>query len=616
MIPSVRENTSTSLAPPIRRSVSRQQSRQVSPSNEGIRPRNNRLESFNSDLVVKNASSTPEGSRAVSPVPPDRYSRIGETTQPLRTGLNHYDEVSNKSFIPDRRKKSLWDGSWASFGLNSLQEIAFSMIADTNDLRPSRASLYKKEDWFGRGKGRRATEWGPEGELSQQSHARIGAGIMEAREDKLKEMKKTRMLEGRDDDNSMPDETGNYKRRTSFEKTRSGSKEVDDFSLVYVHHVQPHDTIQGVVLKFHSRMDVFKKANRLWAGDSIQLRDKVFLPVEACEIKGKPCQSPASNNSEDSKSNSTVSGLEKDKLCFNDHDNSSNGKLIENYGANENHDNNESFPTHVRWVLLESSPIPVEVVRIPRKTLNYFPPRRRSIAALSTTSTPRVSSDMYSLYRSSLESQGNSSTPKTSNIGHQSSQVNTFSSLSRQPYLSERRDSSSETSDRRGWLQGPGGVGTLGKNVRKPGPAKDVLNSWTRKKFPSIAIDTLPSTSTVCTESANLSLDTSEIGPMITDGISNTPAPMNSNSGLTFPNVNLIGVENWVRKMATKVHVPRNPREDAIEMLDGVGSDDGRIVESSAGRSSATTSRLGINEEGFETSVRGRGKSRKSEKKE
>ncbi|POS82916.1 hypothetical protein EPUL_006140 [Erysiphe pulchra] len=597
MKPSIRENTSTSLVPPIRRSVSRQQSRQVSPSNEGIRPRNNRLESFNSGLVRTNASSTPESSRAVSPAPSSRYCRNGEATQPRRTGLNHYDEVSNKSFIPDRRKKSLWDGSWASFGLNSLQEIAFSMIADTSDSRPSRKSLYKTEDWFGRGKGRGATEWGPEGELSQQSHARIGAGIMEAREDKVKEMKKSRILEGRDDDNSMPDETGNYKRRTSLEKTGSGGKEVDDFSLVYVYHVQPHDTIQGVVLKFHSRMD-----------------RQGLLTSEACEIKGKPCQSPAPNNSEDS--NPAVSGLEKDKSYFNDHVTFPNEKSIVNFGANESHDNNEGVPIHVRWVLLESSPIPVEVVRIPRKTLNYFPPRRRSIAALSTTSTPRISSDMYSLCRSSLESQGNSSTQKTSNIGHYSSQVNTSSSLSRQPYISKRRDSSSKTSDRRGWLQGPGGVGTLDKNVRKPGPAKDALNSWTRKKFPSIAIDTLPSTSTVCTESANLSFDSGDIGPMIPDGISNTPASTNSNGGLILPNVNLNGVENWVRKMATKVQVPRNLREDAIEMLDGVGSDDGRNFESSAGRSSATTSRLGINEEGFETSVRGRGKNRKSEKKE
>lgn len=614
MKPSIRENTSTSLAPPIRRSVSRQPSRQVSPSNEGIRPRSNRIESFNSDIVRKNASSNSEGSRMVSPAPSSRYSRNGEATQPPRIGLNHYDEVSNKSFIPDRRKKNLWDGSWASFGLNSLQEIAFSMIANTSDSRPSRASLYKKEDWFGRGKGRRATEWGPEGELSQQNRAKIGAGIMEAREDKVKEMKKARMLEGRDDDNTIPDEIGNYKRRTSLERTASGSKEPDDFSLVYVHNVQPHDTMQGVVLKFHSRMDVFKKANRLWTGDSIQLRDKVFLPVEACEIKGKPCQSPAPDDLEDL--NLKVSGIEKKKSHFCDLDNFPNGKSIENHRSIESHDNNEGFPTHVRWVLLESSPIPVEVVRIPRKTLNYFPPRRRSIAALSTTSTPRISSDINSLCRSSLESQSYSSTPKTSNVGHHSSQVNTMSSLSRQPYLSERRDSSSETSDRRGWLQGPGGVGTFGKNVRKPGPAKDALNSWTRKKFPSIAIDNLPSTSTVCTESANLSLDSSDIGPMISDGISNTPASMNSSSGLTFPNVNLNGVENWVRKIATKVQVPRNLREDAIEMLDGVGSDDGKIFDSSAGRSSATTSRLRVNEEGFETSMRGRGRNRKGDKKE
>ncbi|KHJ32321.1 hypothetical protein EV44_g5891 [Erysiphe necator] len=613
MKPSIGENTSTSLASPIG-SIARQQSRHASPSNEGIRPRYKRLESFNSEIFRKNSTSTAEGSRTVSPAASVKHGHNEEVIQPLRTGLNQYDEASNKSFIPVRMKKSLWDGSWSSFGLNSLQEIAFSMIADTYDSKSSRVPTYKKEDWFGKGKGRRLTEWGPEGELSQQNHTNIGAGIVGTREDKVKEIKKTRILEGQDDDNNITDETGNYKRRTSFVETGLGGKEEDDFSLVYVHYVQPHDTIQGVVLRFRSRMDVFKKANRLWAGDSIQLRDKVFLPVDACEIKGRPCQPPTINSSVELKS--PTSGLNKDESNFHSNDNRADQNSIENFRGNGCLHDKESSPVHVQWVLLEFSPIPVEVVRIPRKALNYFPSRRRSLTSLSTASTPRISSDIQSLCRSSFESQKNSSTQKISYMGQQSSQVNTLSSLSRQPFLSERRESSIETPERRGWLQGPGGVGTMGKNVRKPGPAKDALNSWTSKQFPRIAIDSLPSTSAVSTESANLSLDSEVIGPIITDGISNHSLSMNSNSSLVFPNVNLNGVESWVRKMATKIQVPRNLREDAIEMLDGIASDDGRIFESSAGKSSATTSRVGINEDGFETSIRGRGKNRKGEKKE
>src|SRR5207249_2959521 len=53
------------------------------------------------------------------------------------------------------------------------------------------------------------------------------------------------------------------------------------------------------------------------------------------------------------------------------------------------------------------------------------------------------------------------------------------------------------------WMRRPGGVGTLGKDVRAPGPNNDALNAWARKHFSNLAIDDLPSMSVIGAETAH-----------------------------------------------------------------------------------------------------------------
>jgi hypothetical protein len=171
-----------------------------------------------------------------------------------------------------------------------------------------------------------------------------------------------------------------------------------------------------------------------------------------------------------------------------------------------------------------------------------------------------------------------------------------------------------------GWLRGPGGVGTLGKNVRKPGPGKDALNSWTKKHIPSLAIDSLPSTSILGTESVHLGFNNNELSS-VAEG-SGAASQGSGNQGLGFPNLNLApsAVENWVRKIATKATLPGTPRGGArpsepvlIEMLDGTGSDDGRGFELDPGSFRSSTPIGLTGRENIDGLVRGRGKNGKSD---
>ncbi|KAI1007751.1 hypothetical protein K3495_g481 [Podosphaera aphanis] len=604
MIPSSSATTSTTnLALPLAEPTSSQHSSLSIADGVGIRPRNKKLKNKEESQASKSGTNIPNGTRAASPAHERNHGLNAERKRRSRTRTETFIEETERTKT-DAAKKSVWEGSWASQRLNALQEMAFSMMAGdshSDGHKSTRPRPSKNDGWFAAsaGKGRPQCSWGPKTSLPSQNDARIGIGVEGEREDKLKERKKARMLEGRDDGASLVDSAGNYKRRTSIEETRPSGQEEDDHTLVYVYHVQPEDTLQGVVLKFHSKMDVFKKANRLWAGDSIQVRKRVYLPVDSCAIKGRPCPAPPDISME---ADLIAPPSNSEKSLFS----KANDLSIET--SIERASDDDTPWTHVRWVLLDSLPSkPIEIIRISRKTLNYFPPRRRkSFANMSAFSTPRISSDFPTLSRSSIDSQTSNPSRKTSTPYLGLSHLTPISSNSL-----PSPDSLSNSLDRLGWLRGPGGVGTLGKNVRKPGPAKDALNTWTSKRFPSIAIDSLPSTSTVGSENVQLYLNERELDNLATESVTSTHSGPSSN-GLSFPNVNLNSVEGWVRKIATKVQTPGTPREDAIEMLDGPGNGDGRGFDLVSGASYVERS-IGRRRNDYETSVRERGKCAKSE---
>ncbi|KAJ1969980.1 hypothetical protein IWQ62_000257 [Dispira parvispora] len=54
---------------------------------------------------------------------------------------------------------------------------------------------------------------------------------------------------------------------------------------VIIHPVQKTDTLAGVCLKYGIRPAALRKANKLWATDSIHLRDQLYIPVHQCDSR-------------------------------------------------------------------------------------------------------------------------------------------------------------------------------------------------------------------------------------------------------------------------------------------------------------------------------------------
>ncbi|KAI0633958.1 hypothetical protein C8Q77DRAFT_713037 [Trametes polyzona] len=55
---------------------------------------------------------------------------------------------------------------------------------------------------------------------------------------------------------------------------------VDKETLVIVHEVQPTDSLAGVALKYGISLAELRRANQLWASDTIHLRNTLYIPVD------------------------------------------------------------------------------------------------------------------------------------------------------------------------------------------------------------------------------------------------------------------------------------------------------------------------------------------------
>ena len=566
------------------------------------------------ELVSTSATSTPSGSRAVSPIPSKHPSRTA-----IRAG-NSGKPVGGLLVKGDGRQRGtspvgfggIWEGGWTS-SWTALQGLASSVLGvevEGENGDSSNDGLLRKKH-----KKKPSTKlpdsWGPAG-LPQKKDPAIGTGTLAEREAAVRVRKMRGVLEGRDDDlNVQKDLNGYYKRRTSLEESRQDEQDDGGEALVYVHHVRPQDTLTGVILRYNCQPAVFRKANRFWPNDSIQTRKVVFIPVDACTIKGRPCDSPSPDSPNQGVDLlAPTPGIEDPPPL-------TNGGTWPRVSSSkigtsaERSESDEHERVHVRWVLIDSSPSskPVEIARMPRKALGYFPPRRRkSQATLSSVSTPRASFDIPRSHPNDLTNSPSSTTSRrTSNLGPRPSQPigGSYFPPAMPSSTRPRRESVSETADRLGWMRGPGGVGTMGKDVRKPGPAQDGLNSWAKKHIPGLAIDSLPSTSILGGESAHFGFD-GELGSIAeggytagAQGIGTVTLSGGSGNGLGLENA-AAAIEGWVRRLAIKT--PGTPKlggsrhaeaTDLIELLDGAGSDDGRGFELNPGSLRAPISSIG-----------------------
>ncbi|KAI0405006.1 carbohydrate-binding module family 50 protein [Xylaria palmicola] len=594
-----------------------------------VRPRNRRaLHNNNVPSTAANASGPSSSqssspSRGVSPMPSARLTHTKLQTGGLSSPLN------------DTFSRGLLEGSWAP-NWSSVQDFATSLLDGGYSSEPSRPNSRSgskpqpKSFWKGFGgmnalRSKASATWGPNPlPNSRPVPEDIAAGSLADRETQLMARKKASVLESHDGVNGGLDVTGNYKRRNSDENLRSVSQPVIEEFLVYLHHVQPSDTYAGIILRYRCMEHAFRKINGLWSRDNIQVRKHLLIPVDACEIKGRPCDPPSFYSHKVDHLAMTPQDSDAGRLgrpnadsqqhLHDDYFGSLNGKAA----SYEAHDADERPWTHVRWVKLDSLQEPVEIVRVKRTAVGYFPPRRKkSIQTASTLSTPRQSFELSKVASSNsgvAETPGGPSSRRQSTVSARP----TASSLSLGSPKSgrSRGNSTGQTEGVPAWMRKPGGVGSMGKSVKAPGPATDSFNTWVNRRLPGFNIDSLPSMSVMGSETAHFGF--SKTAEEAT-GIVESPfedgrdAETQARNGMGLEHA-AASIETWLRgAWAKRPGTPklgslRKPADDLdlIELADAT-SDDGRMMHSSR----PSTGRRGKGESG--TRDRGKGDGERGE---
>ena len=308
---------------------------------------------------------------------------------------------------------------------------------------------------------------------------------------------------------------------------------MDRDALVYIHKVKPGDTLAGVMIKYNCQPHVFKRVNRLWPNDSIQSRKIVVLPVDACSKRGrKITDAELSQPLGESPSTDTLVTPKASNFGFYEDASVNRGRpqmsiqTSPSLSATPSSLDNPAY-IHESWVAIEGFAEAVEIARMSRRTLGYFPQSRRKSQSFSDWDSPEASLDI-------------------SRDGSQSF---------RHGIKGRSRSSSTSYFAK---LQGPGGVGSMSTNVKNPGPANDGLN----KLFPSLEQQVAPR--------------------VVAEPHANPPPPTH---GLE----NIGGsIESWVRKLASRASTslqPPTPRghrepgdlielsEDAFELRDSTQGD-------------------------------------------
>jgi hypothetical protein len=518
-------------------------------STTAVRPRNRRLISFINDeedddgaqslssrLSAAFTGLTPPQSRGTTPSP--FASRRGSplpSKHPSRTTIVARTSSDDESFrgaggIKDNNASQgpVFGTGFLESSWSSLQGLASSVLG--SDLtkgksisgtgtshkrrKPSRSNIYITSA----PKQTQPTSWGP----SAPAAAQIGTGTREERQALVQAKKREVLLLANGD--SVSDLKGRYKRRDSTEGSdpTAVDPEHDEEALVYVHHVQPTDSMTGVTIKYGCQLAVMRKANGFWPSDSIQARMTVLLPVEACSVKGRRVR-PAQDQDLLGDGPSEVDGLED-----------TSGSAVPPSDRSHNDERstkNEHERTwkHEAWVQIEGFPAAVEIGRVPRRTLGFFPRTRRKSLSRPYTDAESPSSS-FDISRPPKRSDSPSFTRPQS--------PSNISGSPRNPFLptpspvesprpgqlrSHRRNRSSMC------LVGPGGVGTLGRDVTTPGPAPDGLNTFFAQHLPRLTAPPPP------VNQRKASFD-STVSTTSSTGLENVGG----------------AIEGWMRKMANR----------------------------------------------------------------
>ncbi|KAK4194781.1 hypothetical protein QBC40DRAFT_290158 [Triangularia verruculosa] len=600
-----------------------------------IRPRNRRQASYRDDPDNSSSRST---SRGATPIPAAHIGSVtGRNDARQEVAWNRSDTKGNSS-----QGGGLLGGTWAP-SWASVSNLATTLIASGESF--INGESHRPQTNGTRAKGRQggarddpSNTWGPAppGETRPRSDD-IGTGTLAKRDARLKAMRTASVLESHEGVNGGLEFGRKFKKKGSDEDLqRTTSNDEAEEHLVYIHHVQPTDTYAGVVLKYRCREDAFRKANGLWSRDGIQVRKYLMMPVDACEVRGKTCEAPVDPAAKVDLLARTPDTTDPWGQPTNGGDFFSNSTSNNNQLETQSQSGDDDRPwTHVRWVSIDSHPHPVEVARVSRRSLGYFPPRKKkSIHTMSSLSTPRASVDAPNL----SISEPNVGSPKSPSSRRPSLLSSRSPIASPHGNLPTRSDSTaaSDSDPRPVWMRRPGGVGSLGRNVRAPGPQKDPLNDWVKKNVPGFNLDSLPSMSAMGMERARFGFGNDTSAPVTIaespfgEG-QDTSAVSRQGTGLDKA---ALAVETWLRGAFEKgvelaksgnvtpilgprrvggMHGVGDGQGDLIE-LENAGSDDGRgWHDPNVGGALGSPGGLSGSSFGEAAAMRGRGGDKKSD---
>lgn len=497
------------------------------------------------------ATPSPYTSRGVSPLPTTHPSRATTPANRSKQSLVDYfsafglDNGSKTQSANSKLGSNLLETSWSS-----LQSLASSVLG-SDTARPAsnkapnpnqRRKPSRSDAYISSAPKPTPSSWGP----SKPSTVQIGSGTKEERRALVQAKKREALLLANED--SVSELKGRHKRRDSCgpPDPSAADPEHDEDALVYVHQVQPTDSITGVTIKYGCNPAVMRKANGFWPSDSIQSRKTVLLPVEACTVKGRRIQSKENANllEDETPGRRSSEDLNGSSIAPAETTSRDNSVGADAQTEKKMNDSKEKTWKHEAWVDIDGFPGPVEIGRVPRRTLGFFPRTRRKSQSVPYTDseTPATSVDiprnepMSEPRTSSSHSQAISTAPSSTFSPTRNGRASGSFSRANGPAppsgSGHRRQRSSFH------LSGPGGVGTLGRDVIAPGPAPDKLNKFFSQHLPNLAAPanpTLPrsasfeSTSTVASGSSNT-------------GIENVGG----------------AIEGWMRKMATRAKAGLN----------------------------------------------------------
>ncbi|RDW67169.1 putative LysM domain protein [Aspergillus mulundensis] len=473
------------------------------PSSSGL---STRPSSDSPALRSRGATPSPRPSRTVSPIPMGHPSRATQPRSGSRTGNSLGGSTPNGKYQDpfaesSRAAVDFLDASWSS-----LQGLASSLLgSDTapptsNGAPRSHARKPSRPDYFTKPRAPSAPTWGPSGPTTPE----IGTGTQEERQ-AMVQAKKMEALLLADTDPSWSLNSRHKRRDSNDRADQSGmDTDQDEEALVYVHQVQPTDTITGVTIRYGCQAAVFRKANGFWPSDSVQGRKTVLLPVDCCSVKGRPVQArenidilhetPSRPSIEDPTGSSIVPAPSPRTSTFSEQT------------STEPESESDQMWKHESWVQIDGFPEPVEIGRVPRRALGFFPRSRRKSLGYSDGEPVRgrLQTPTISVASSPIDSLSPPNDNSNDRLHMGSPAPHGPGSKTRGKH--RRRPSGLELSGT--------GVGTLDRSVNLPGPAMDGLSKFFAQHMPNLApkqappnFDSLSGNSTTAASSNSTSLD-------------------------------------------------------------------------------------------------------------